>query len=122
MTNNILCYFMYFIFYVILFDLSSAFDTLDHEILAKKLTSLNFSDQSLMWVKSFLEGRQQQVQVGKAMSSVRHLEVGVPQGSVLSPLLFLLYIQDIEQWIKSASVTGYADDTSISMSSWDMKS
>jgi hypothetical protein len=77
---------------VILFDLSSAFDTLDHEILAKKLASLNFSDLSLKWVKSFLEGRQQQVQVEKAMSSVRHLEVGVPQGSVLSPLLFLLYI------------------------------
>jgi retron-type reverse transcriptase len=71
---------------VILFDLSSSFDTLDHEILAKKLASLNFSDQSLKWVKSFLEGRKQQVQVGKALSSVRHLELGVPQGSVLSPL------------------------------------
>jgi hypothetical protein len=41
---------------------------------------------------------------------------------VLSPLLFLLYIQDMEQWIKSASITGYADDTSLTMSSWDMKS
>jgi hypothetical protein len=74
-------------------------------------------------VKSFLEARQQQVQVGKALSSVRHLDIGVPQGSdVLSPLLFLLYIQDMEQWIKSASITGYADDTSLTMSSWDMKS
>jgi retron-type reverse transcriptase len=107
---------------VILFDLSAAFDTLDHGILARKLTSLNFSDQSLKWVKSFLEARQQQVQVGKALSSVRHLDIGVPQGSVISPLLFLLYIQDMEQWIKSASITGYADDTSLTMSSWDMES
>jgi retron-type reverse transcriptase len=73
-------------------------------------------------VKSFLEARQQQVQVGKALSSLRHPDIGVPQGSVISPLLFLLYIQDIEQWIKSASITGYADDTSLTMSSWDMKS
>jgi hypothetical protein len=107
---------------VLIFDLSAAFDTLDHKILARKLTSLNFSDQSLMWINSFLERRVQQVQVGRTLSSARHIGVGVPQGSVLSPLLFLLYISDIENWIQAASVHGYADDTTMTMSSQDMSS
>jgi hypothetical protein len=107
---------------VLQFDLSAAFDTLDHGIMARKLASLNFSDQSLKWVKSYLGGRVQQVQVGNSLSPVRHLDIGVPQGSVLSPLLFLIYISDIEEWVRSATVTGYADDTSLSMSSSDMPS
>jgi ribonuclease P/MRP protein subunit RPP40 len=69
-----------------------------------------------------LEGRAQQVVVGKTLSPERNLSVGVPQGSVISPLLFLLYISDIGEWIESATVTGYADDTSLTMSSQDMTS
>jgi hypothetical protein len=76
----------------LIFDLSAAFDTLDHKILARKLTSLNFSDQSLIWINSFLENRVQQVQVGRTLSLARHIGVGVPQGRVISPLMFLLYI------------------------------
>jgi hypothetical protein len=60
--------------------------------------------------------------VGKTLSPERNLSVGVPQGSVLSPLLTLLYISDIGEWIESATVTGYADDTSLTMSSQDMTS
>jgi hypothetical protein len=48
--------------------------------------------------------------VGETLSPERNLSVGVPQGSVLSPLLFLLYISDIGEWIESATITGYADD------------
>jgi hypothetical protein len=107
---------------VLQFDLSAAFDTLDHGIMARKLASLNFSDKSLKWVKYYLRGRVQQVQVGNSLSSVRHLDIGVPQGSVLSPLLFLIYISEIEEWVRSATVTGYADDTSLTMSSSDMPS
>jgi retron-type reverse transcriptase len=107
---------------VMLFDLSSAFDTLDHDILTRKLSSLNFCAHSVKWVTSFLKGRVQQVVVGKTLSPEINLSVGVPQGSVLSPLLFLLYISDIGEWIKSATITGYADDTSLTMSSQDMTS
>jgi hypothetical protein len=60
--------------------------------------------------------------VGKTLSPERNLSVGVPQGSVLSSLLFLLYISDIGEWIESATITGYADDTSLTMSSQDMTS
>jgi retron-type reverse transcriptase len=105
---------------VLIFDLSAAFDTLDHKILSRKLSSLDFSDQSIMWIDSFMEKRVQHVQVGRTLSSARHIGVGVPQGSCLSPLLFLLYISDIENWIQSASVHGYADDTTLTMSSQDM--
>jgi hypothetical protein len=107
---------------VLLFDLSAAFDTLDHRILEGKLSSLNFSPHSIKWVSSFLQGRTQKVMVGKTLSPEIHISVGVPQGGVLSPLLFLLYVSDIEDWIQSAAVHSYADDTTLTVSSKDMSS
>jgi hypothetical protein len=106
---------------VLLFDLSAAFDTLDPPLLLKKLESLNFSTKTVNWIKSFLTERYQEVQVGGSMSSRRPIEVGAPQGSVLSPLLFLLYVADFEKCISESRVVGYADDTSISCTSKDVK-
>jgi hypothetical protein len=65
---------------------------------------------------SYMAGRDQQVQVGSKLSAKRSVEVGVPQGSVLGPLLFLLYISDIHEWVGQVSVVGFADDTTVSFS------
>jgi hypothetical protein len=107
---------------VLMFDLSAAFDLLDHGILLRKLTNLNFSPHSVKWISSFMSERVQQVQIGSSISPKRQLEVGVPQGSVLSPLLFLLYISDVQEWVAEATIHGYADDTMLSMSSHNMNS
>jgi hypothetical protein len=107
---------------VLMFNLSAAFDLLDHGILLRKLTSLTFSPHSVKWISSFMSERVQQVQNGSSISPKRQLEVGVPQGSVLSPLLFLLYISDVQEWVPEATIHGYADDTTLSMSSHNMNS
>jgi hypothetical protein len=102
---------------VLLFDLTAAFDTLDPAILLEKLKSRNFSSRTVNWISSYMAGREQQVQVGSKLSDKRSVEVGVPQGSVLGPLLFLLYISDIHNWVGPVNVVGFADDTSVSFSS-----
>jgi hypothetical protein len=101
---------------VLLFDLSSAFDTLDQHLLIKKLQHLGFNKFSCAWFSSYLSGRTQQVEIGGKLSCAQQVSFGVPQGSVLSPLLFLLYISDMRLATK-ARVHGYADDTTASLTS-----
>ena len=71
---------------VLLYDLSSAFDTVNHEILLTKLEIYGLNKCALNWVKSFLDGRKQLVTVSGKMSSVQEMKTGTPQGSRLSPL------------------------------------
>jgi hypothetical protein len=106
---------------VLLFDLSAAFDTLDPPLLLEKLRRLNFSNNTVNWIKSFMSTRSQRVQVGETLSSSRPIDLGVAQGSILGPLLFLLYVSDFESCISESEVVGYADDTSISCSSKDVQ-
>ena len=86
---------------LVMLDLSSAFDTLDHDILllARLESYFGFSDTVIKWFKSHLTGRSQSVVIGDVVSTLRHLEYGVPQGSVLGPLLFTLYIAPLEDVI-----------------------
>ena len=100
---------------VLLWDLSSAFDTIDVDVLCRKLSLYGVNDCSVRWFRSFLTNRQQCVQVGYGTSRPKFVSVGCPQGCLLSPLLFLIYTADIELWLKDVAVHGYADDTSMSV-------
>lgn len=101
---------------LVLLDLSSAFDTIDHQILLNRLKNrYGFSGQVLDWLTSYLQERSQRVAVDGVFSQPRYVTCGVPQGSVLGPLLFSLYIAPLEDVISShgISVMMYADDSQL---------
>jgi len=95
---------------MILIDLQKAFDTIDHKIFLKKIRCLGFSDSAIKWFKSYLENRTFLVQVEDSFSGLGDLGCGVPQGSILGPLLFLLYVNDMSQAV-TCDILLYADDS-----------
>ena len=104
---------------VILLDFSSAFDTINHDILLKRLEhKLGIYDQALKWFQSYLLGRSHRVIIGNERSSTHSLTQGVPQGSVLGPILFTLYISPLESIIDRFHIQKmfYADDTQLYVS------
>jgi len=101
---------------LLLLDLSAAFDTINHDLLLKKLhRSFGIMETALNWLKSYLSNRTFKVTVNKGSSSQCTLDIGVPQGSILGPLLFILYTKDLESIVSKFgfSVHLYADDTQI---------
>ena len=96
----------------ILLDFAKAFDKVPHLRLLSKLTSYGITGNTQNWIKSFLSNRKQRVSVNGALSDITDVTSGVPQGSVLGPVLFLLYINDINGNIKS-SIRLFADDSII---------
>ena len=94
-------------------DLQKAFDTVDHQILLAKLNHYGIRGVSNDWFKSYLSNRNQYVSINGYESSLAVINCGVPQGSVLGPLLFLLYINDLNQTIKFCKVPHFADDTNL---------
>ena len=90
-------------------DLKKAFDLIPHEVIIEKLRKYGVDSESLAWFKDYLTLRKQ-VTVGN-LSEPRHMTCGVPQGSILGPLLFIITINDIVKAVKHCTVSLYADDT-----------
>ena len=99
-------------------DLSAAFDALDHDILLKKLETLyGIKGKALMWFKSYLSGRTFSVKIRKTQSSIEIVLYGVPQGSILGPILFILYTKELSDIVNKhkMQLQLYADDSTIYM-------
>ena len=97
----------------IFFDLQKAFDTVEHDIFLSKLQHYVIRGLVNEWFKSYLSNRKQYVSINGYDSNLADVKFGVPQGSVLGPLLFLIYINDLNKALKFCKVHHFADDTNL---------
>ena len=103
-------------------DLSKAFDCIPHELLIAKLHAYGFEKESLTLIHSYLKNRYQRVKINSTYSSWKEIINGVPQGSVLGPLLFNLFINDVFYFVKESDICNYADDNTLSVADVEVDS
>ena len=101
---------------LLLIDFSKAFDMVDHDILLNKLNNYGIRGIANYWFKSYLSDRTQYVTINGRKSSNREMQYGVPQGSILGPLLFIIYINDVPNICENCTFILYADDANILIS------
>ena len=94
-------------------DLSKAFDCVPYDLLYEKLKAYGLDETSVKLIKSYLTERKQCVKVGNVCSSLRNLEKGVPQGSILGPTLYNIFTNDIFYFVENSTLVNYADDNSL---------
>ena len=94
-------------------DLSKAFDCVNHGLLIAKLSAYGLNMDALELIRSYLSNRQQRVKINSSFSDWKEIKIGVPQGSVLGPLLFNVFVNDIFWFAHRTKICNYADDTTI---------
>ena len=97
----------------VFFDLRKAFDVVDHDLLLEKLAAYKFSTTSQNWIQSYLTNRKQCIVNQNIRSSLQIVKSGVPHGSVLGPVLFVLFVDDLPMFIKEVYLDVYADDDTV---------
>ena len=105
---------------VVFLDLKKAFDTVDHEILLTKMNRCGIQGKTLDWLKSYLTNRTQRCSVNCCLSDFTTLKCGVPQGTIVGPLLFLIYINDLPDCLSFSIPRMCANDTHITYASSDL--
>ena len=102
---------------LVFIDFRKAFDVIDHELLLKNLSMFGVRPSSVTWFKSYLSERKQFITLGKVKSEQLTVKQGVPQGSILGPVLFVLFINDIPFYVHKSTMDIYGDDSTLSSSS-----
>ena len=97
----------------IFMDLSKAFDTLNHNLLIAKLGAYGFETEALNYMSNYLTNRKQRVRINSSFSSWENIIAGVPQGSILGPLLFNIFLNDLFLFASSSKLSNYADDNTL---------
>ena len=102
---------------LVFIDFRKALDVIDHELLLKNLSMFGVRPSSVTWFKSYLSERKQFITLGKVKSEQLTVKQGVPQGSILGPVIFVLFINDIPLCVHKSTMDIYADDSTLSSSS-----
>ena len=105
----------------VLMDLSKAFDCLPHNLIIEKLKAYGLSDHSAGLMSDYLSNRKQRVKINESISEWKQIKKGVPQGSILGPLIFNIFINDIFYFINKATLSNYADDNTLSHNHTDVQ-
>ena len=101
---------------LVLLDLSKAFDSINHHRLLQKLANIGASPTTVKWFKSYLSGRSQSIRINSTLSDPISITHGVPQGAILSPLLFCIYLNDLPSVSQNSSLESYVDDSKVLLS------